>query len=62
LMLLLPDPWMRIGSLANPSSSMIVLNVLFKLSSSFRGGSRFSFQKELANRQLERRLVVLFSW
>ena len=58
LMLLLRGPCIRTGSLANPSSSMIVLKFLFKWLSSFREGSQFFSRKEWVSRLPERRLVV----
>jgi len=60
LMLLLLGPCIRMGSLTNPSSSMIVLKVYFKCLSSFGEGSRLFSQKEWVSRLLERRLAVLF--
>jgi len=62
LMLLLFGPCIRMGSLTNPSSSMIVLKVCFKGLSSFRGGSRLFSQKGWVSRLPERRLVLLFLW
>jgi len=61
LMLLLWGPCIRMGSLTNPSSSMIVLKFLFKWLSSFGEGSRFFSQKGWVSRLLGCRLVVLFS-
>jgi len=62
LMLLLRGPCIRMGSLTNPSSSMVVLKMCFKGLSSFGEGSRFFSQKELVSRLPERRLVLLFFW
>ena len=62
LMLLLCGPCIRMGSLTNPSSSMIVSKICFKRVVPFRGGSRLFSQKELVSRLREHRLVVLFFW
>jgi len=61
LMLLLRGPCIRIGSLANPSWSMIVLKVCFKWLSSFGEGSRLSFRLGWVSMLLKCRLAVLFS-
>ena len=61
LSVLLLDPYIRMGNLVNPSSSMIVLKTVFKLLSSFRGGSLLFSLKVWVSRLLERRLGVLFS-
>jgi len=60
LMLLLRGPCIRMGSLTNPSWSMIVLKFVFKWLSSFGEGSQFFSRKEWVSRLLKRRLVVLF--
>ena len=57
LMLFPLGPCIRMGSLTNPSSSMIVLKVLFKWLSSFGGGSRLFFLVEWASMLRKRRLV-----
>ena len=62
LSVLLLGPYIRMGSLVNPSSWMIVLKTVFKLLSSFRGGSLLFSLRVWVNRPRECRLGVLFSW
>ena len=61
LSVLLLDPYIRMGSLVNPSSSMIVLKTVFKLLSSSGGGSLLFSLRAWVSRRLERRFCVLFS-